>query len=190
MTTQSLPQTSTEAQLEISVAPAFPTCPGDVDPNSSLAELRQIRAYWVQLAEQLGDFEALTTVVRELGQAFVVPFRNEPAILLKLGGIFVLYHESAPHFDRAINDFARYEHLLVTTGDPQRAWHAGQVFARRKHRTNGTFTDEDALFIPGAWMDSIRDLYPQAQANAIARYQNAIEMDRRNLLATLCVEVK
>lgn len=192
MTTHSLPQTETELQGAISpvaIAPAFPTCPAEVDPHSTLAELRQIRTYWVQLAEHLNDFDALTTVVRELGQAFVVPFRHEPALLLKLGHLFVLYHEEVAHFDRAINNFARYEHLLVTTGNPQRAWHAGKVLARRTCRMNGSFTDEDALFIPGAWMTDIRSLYPQAEANAIARYQKAIEMDRRNLLATLCVEV-
>lgn len=186
MTTPSLPQTET---MQLTVAPAFPQCPAEVDPNSSLAELREIRAYWIALATELGDFDALTAVVREFGTAFVVPFRNEPAILLKLDSLFVVYREGGAGFDRAINDFARFEYLSVTTGDPRREWYAGQVLARRRYRTNGDYHDENALFIPGAWMEAIRDLHPRAEANAIARYQNAIENKRRQLLAEMGVEV-
>lgn len=187
MTTQIIPQTQTLQQpdifasLAVAVAPSvrigtdLPTCPAEINPETTLAELRQIKTHWVNVAEQTGDIKAILLAARELGTQV-----TDTSWLLTLNtpaGTLTADLNVTGFQSWRDGELAR---LTVTlNGKP----------VCKLQRTARRLYDEP-LFIPGEWVDEFRQRYAQAERQAIARYQRAIENDRLNLLAELGVEVQ
>jgi hypothetical protein len=152
----------------IQIGTDFPLSPAEVDPNTSLADLRAIKAHWLTIADQTGDLRTLLLVTRELGQeitptSWMLTLADDLTVDLNVTG-FQSWRDG---------DLAR---LTVT-------WHGRTVC--HLERTARRFYGDNQLFVPGAWMDAIRTLQPQAEQQSTARYQAALEADRKALLAEL-----
>lgn len=211
MTTHSLPQTATQTQVptaawtvapDVRIADYQPASPAEVDPATSLADLRQIKANWLAQAESFGDFTTLATVARELAHPVdrlsirivagdfpgctVIPglSRNLNATNDRYLAVedLQIYYEETTGIDPYTRKYIPVANVHVLRG--------GHYLARFSQTIPAPHTTAAALLIPGPWLQPLRALLPQAEAHATARYQAALEADRQALLNELGIPAK
>lgn len=176
MTTQTTRQTG----LNWAVA----TVPG---PDTPLAELRQLKQYWLDQARQIGIFEDCRQIAIQLGQriehTLPYPWDQHPCHRWAYEDIEITLLENiGGKYLPSRGEFEKRDHLTVTVGGHRVA---SYIFTNHPRPDRSTH-----LFIPGDWTIPIQAHTLDAKEHARQLALEIQEVERQALLEELLVGIQ
>ncbi|MDH5505765.1 MAG: hypothetical protein OEZ02_00910 [Anaerolineae bacterium] len=180
--------------------------------SPTLSELRQIKDVWLQAAKESGDLEACLKVGRELGvrgERYPSSSRTPPMRWRK-GEVTVHYTHTSTVETSALLNVAvhvNWGHVVVTLGgregfellDGRRVCYYTffEDLSERARQTNhghvsrGVMNAVEAerakqfFFVPGEWINLVRDALPQIEARDKSVFRAAQDKERQELIDLL-----
>ena len=179
------------------LAQRLPGSPAQIQPDTSLAELRAIKTSWAQSARDLGYPEMAYKVATCLGREIIARPSGRVYRLWSSGDVFALTREYAEQYIPALSTFRIVRSLAVFTGQPdsRRANLIDQIvlseqLARVAHWRWQIAGDEilemdDNYFLPGHWFNAF--LSAEIEADSVLRqaHSEQTENERLRLLAEM-----
>jgi len=192
---------------------AIPSGPADIAPDTPLADLRNIKQGWLQLAENAGYTEMCWQIVQWLGEPIKIAGRA-PVLVCRLpNGVALIGREHAERrLVRSSSDESQNAWLMqrcVTVWLENGAAEDRGLLSQARER--GNVVDEimfpsvmvaqlvweypgdgqprlleaQSTFLPGKWFNSILAALPDAKEQAQASGAETVETERRQLLSSL-----
>ncbi len=192
---------------------AVPPGPADIAPDTSMADLRNIKLEWLRLAQNAGYTEMCWQVVQWLGEPVKIAGRA-PALVCRLpNGVALVGHEHAERrLVRSSSDESQNAWLMqrfVTVWLENGAAEDRGLLSQARERGNVVdeimfssvmvaqlvweypgdgqprLLDEQSTFLPGKWFNAILAALPDAKEQAQASGAETVETERRQLLSSL-----
>lgn len=166
----------------------------EIRPDSSLDELKVLKADWNQFARTAGYPQICWEIARWLGKEAPSPRRGDTLLLFSAGNIHAFGNEEITTRNVARNEWVYERHVavFVCSGSPQTI--AGvvdkgkQVMYWRWHLTGKDdpepVEDEDNFFVNGEWILRLREFIGASQM-AKERYNTTLSDKERYSLAGL-----
>ncbi len=175
-----------------------PVSPATIPETATLAELKRIKASWIQAARDLGYPENIWQVVHWLGSQTRTGLRE--CQVWQSGDVAIIANEYPLRFipEKNTNLMRRSFGVWVADGKlyPPRSNPVDQIIftsnlvARWAWQVAGDEVEEvekELLFLPGHWLNAILAEVTHAHHLAQQRGQDAIEVERRKLLSEMLV---
>ncbi len=179
------------------LAQRMPGSPAQIQPSTSLADLRAIRASWAQSARDLGYPEMAYKVTTWLGREIVLRPSGRAFKVWSSGNVFALVREYSEQYIPSLSTSLIIRSLAVFTGSPdtRRANLIDQIvlsdnlfkvaYWRWQIVGNEIVEMEDNYFLPGRWFNAF--LCAEIEADGFIRQARSeqIENERLTLLAEM-----
>ena len=197
--------TITPTTMATTFAQTMPGSPAQIQPSTSLADLRAIRASWAQSARDLGYPEMAYKVTTWLGREIVLRPSGRAFKVWSSGNVFALVREYSEQYIPSLSTSLVIRSLAVYTGQPdtRRAnsestpdlWGIDQIvlseslfkvaYWRWQIVANEIVEMEDNYFLPGRWFNAF--LCAEIEADGALRQARSeqIENERLTLLAEM-----
>lgn len=172
---------------------ALPHSPAAIPRDASLAELQAIKTSWTQAAQDAGFPEMLWEVVNWLGRP--VRIRTYQQKFWKDGDVGLIGSETSVRYEPAqcgwVVERRVYAYIgeatdvetLVLRGKNVARWR--WLFVEAAQELPLPVDDNNRLFIPGKWFNTVLAALPDAKAAARKHGADGQEQERRSLLAEL-----
>ena len=179
------------------LAQRMPGSPAQIQPSTSLADLRAIRASWAQSARDLAYPEMAYKVTTWLGREIVSRPSGRDFKVWSSKDVFALVHEYAEQYVPSLATYLIVRSLAVFTGQPdtRRSNLIDQIvlsdnlfkvaYWRWQIVGDETREMEDNYFLPGRWFNAF--LSAEIEADGFIRQARSeqIENERLTLLAEM-----
>jgi len=179
------------------LAQRMPGSPAQIQPSTSLADLRAIRASWAQSARDLAYPEMAYKVTTWLGREIVSRPSGRVFKVWSSGNVFALVREYSEQYIPSLSTSLIIRSLAVFTGqvDTRRANLIDQIvlsdnlfkvaYWRWQIVGNEILEMEDNYFLPGRWFNAF--LCAEIEADGFIRQARSeqIENERLTLLAEM-----
>ena len=179
------------------LAQRIPGSPAQIQPSTSLADLRAIKASWAQSARDLGYPEMAYKVTTWLGREIVSRPSGRAFKVWSSKDVFALVHEYAEQYVPSLATYLIVRSLAVFTGQPdtRRSNPIDQIvlsenlfkvaYWRWQIVGDETREMEDNYFLPGRWFNAF--LSAEIEADGFIRQARSeqIENERLTLLAEM-----
>ena len=189
--------TITPTTMATTLAQRIPGSPAQIQPSTSLADLRAIRASWAQSARDLGYPEMAYKVTTWLGREIVLRPSGRAFKVWSSGNVFALVREYSEQYIPLLSTSLIIRSLAVFTGSPdiRRTNLLDQIvlsdnlfkvaYWRWQFVGNEIMEMEDNYFLPGRWFNAF--LCAEIEADGVIRQARSeqIENERLTLLAEM-----
>ncbi|MEI7849052.1 MAG: hypothetical protein WCK35_24855 [Chloroflexota bacterium] len=189
--------TITPTTMATTLAQRIPGSPAQIQPSTSLADLRAIRASWAQSARDLGYPEMAFKVTTWLGREIVSRPSGRVFKVWSSGNVFALVREYSEQYIPLLSTSLIIRSLAVFTGSPdiRRTNLLDQIvlsdnlfkvaYWRWQFVGNEIMEMEDNYFLPGRWFNAF--LCAEIEADGVIRQARSeqIENERLTLLAEM-----
>ena len=183
--------------IPTTLAKRMPITPAQILPDTSLAELRAIRASWAQSARDLEYPEMAYKIASWLGREVILHPSGRAFKVWSSKDVFALVREYSEKFIPALNTNLIVRSLAVFTGQPdtRRANLIDQIvlsdnlfkvaYWRWQIVGDETREMEDNYFLPGRWFNAF--LCAEIEADGVIHQARSeqIENERLTLLAEM-----
>ena len=189
--------TITPTTMAATLAQTMPGSPAQIQPSTSLADLRAIRASWAQSARDLGYPEMAYKVTTWLGREIVSRPSGRVFKVWSSGNVFALVREYSEQYVPSLSTSLIIRSLAVYTGSPDTR-HANLIdqivlsdnlfkvaYWRWQIVGDEIREMEDNYFLPGRWFNAF--LSAEIEADGFIRQARSeqIENERLTLLAEM-----
>jgi len=189
--------TRTLPTLPVQVGVSVPLSPAEISPDTSLADLKAIKAFWTQSARDQGYPEKIYNVITCLGQIVIARPGGRVHKIWSNGSVHALAREYVERYIPARRANLVVYLLAVYVGEPDQKYRdlVDQIVLSDKmlkvaywhwYLVGEEATEwDDNYLIPGSWLDVF--LAAEAEANAVSARAtlDQRESERIRLLAEM-----
>jgi hypothetical protein len=178
-------------------ATRLPGSPAQIHPETSLADLRALKAAWAQSARELGYPEMAYQVTAWLGREVVMRPSGRIFQVWSSGNVFALTREYAAQYLPELETHLFRRSLVIYTGQPDTR-HANLVDQivlsdqlckvadwRWQSVENERVELEQNYFLPGFWFNAFLNADLEAEAALRRAHSEHLETERLSLLAEM-----
>ena len=189
--------TITPTTMATTLAQRMPGSPAQIQPSTSLADLRAIRASWAQSARDLGYPEMAFKVTTWLGREIVLRPSGRAFKVWSSGNVFAMVREYSEQYIPSLSTSLIIRSLAVFTDQPdtRRANLIDQIvlsdhlfkvaYWRWQIVGNEILEMEDNYFLPGRWFNAFLCAEIEADGALRQAHSEQIENERLTLLAEM-----
>lgn len=183
--------------LPTTLAPRLPGSPAQIQPETSLADLRALKAAWAQSARELEYPEMAYKVASWLGCEIVLHPSGRVFKVWSSGNVFALVREYSAQFIPELNTNLILRSLVIYTGQPDlrrsnlvdQIVLSEQLFKVTDWRWQIIGEElvemEQNYFLPGRWFNAFLCAEIEAEGALRQARSEQIENERLDLLAEM-----
>lgn len=176
--------TKTQNQMQVNLPPTLSLDPATV----SLADLRQIKQTWLDLAREQGYLKAAREVATELGERFEhemrTPWNTEPAWRWEQDGVKIRVYQRNGKYLPGLKQYEVAHQMTIEALDSLGNPH---LVCRYRFFNHELYTDPNGFIVLGQWLLTVLAAKPEAEAELVNGIKAQHETERQALLRLLCI---